>query len=184
MTSLPKIAFRSSSPPARPASRVSPWHAALLGLLVLGALLVLGGCLAEEGTGPVDPSSYTFAADIEPILTDAKCYNCHGVSQAPGGTCNTGCHNSTNAPACSGSDCSATPFTDLTRATMVGVTSLTATGNIVTVGSSATSTLWQVVSGDGQYSTNGGAMLTSMGTNSLSTSDKSTIQGWIDYSGN
>jgi hypothetical protein len=82
MTSLPKIAFRNSSPPARPASRVSPWHAALLGLLVLGALLVLGGCLAEEGTGTGGATAATWA-EVSTTLSSEGCLGCHAGSAYP-----------------------------------------------------------------------------------------------------
>ena len=144
------------------------------GLLLVLALSLLAGCLAEEGEPAKAAGSLSFAADVQPALTKAGCYGCHGVTPLTQTECSDGCHGGTNR--------TGTSMTTLTIANMVGGASYTTNPSdfIVSPGSSANSTLWWVVSGDTQYTTKGGSMLTLMGTNKLGAADAATIKAWID----
>lgn len=155
------------------AGRSRAWRAAP----VLLALVLLTGCLAEEGSkdeqGGDGGGSVTFS-EVQAAFTTATCYDCHNPG-APATTCESaGCH--------PGSGRTPSLVSPLTHADLVDQTTmaLPTTDIIVDPGSSATSVLWWVISQDSQYTSKGGAMLTSMPVSSLSQTDKDNIQSWID----
>jgi len=156
---------------------VRPWNTllALLAAVLLAAVL-LGGCLAEEGlpeendTGPVVENPVW--ADVDPLLQ----------------TCRDNCHSSEGTMSCdmchAGEGRTAAQLNPLDYANMVDITNttLTTTDLVVDSGSSDTSVLWWVLSGDSRYLDNGGAMRSYK--NSLGSSENETIQNWIDTGAN
>lgn len=152
----------------------------LLSAMLLLALM-LSSCLADkngkEGTAPPasnsGSSSLSFATDVEPILSSAGCTGCHGPT-APANAC-SGCHTDGRSP-------SSAYMNDLAYADMVSQPPPSGVSGtyIVDPGSSDTSVLYWVVTQDARYTYNGtsSSMLSLM--NLLTSSEKSTVQNWID----
>lgn len=157
--------------------RLLPWL-----LLALGIALALGlaGCLdiADEGTFGGDQPAFTGPtptfSEVQTILTDAQCYDCHnpGAPAAATACGGAGCHASAGTSPYTPNDVATLDYTG-----MVNVASTAMSGStIVTPGSSSASTLWSVVNQSG-YS---GAMGGLMGVGSISNDDKAKIKAWID----
>lgn len=167
----------------------------LLALLAMVAGLAMAAtlfsaCLAEEDRDNFVPPAdngggnggngitYSTWTEVETILTDKNCANCHGSADAT--ACVTVCHGSDHSPA---------DTITLDHASIVDITTsaLNTAEVIVDSGSSATSVLYWVVSQDSaNYSIDDdGQMLGSMGPNASLTpiftaDEQATIASWID----
>ena len=165
---------------------------ALRGVILVAALVfavLTAGCLADAdrddvpggggggngggngGGGNCVAGAVNFS-EVETALTAATCYDCHN----PGPT-------TVNCDDCHfGQGRTPSDITPITHAGMVNVTSTSGTSGefVVDPGSSDTSVLWWVISGDAQYASNGGVMLSSMPVSNLTSTEKDDIQCWIE----
>lgn len=152
----------------RPKTIPFPWLMFLVAVAL--GLTLLVGCRAEDGVegGVTVVDRAIFWAEVEAIMTDAGCANCHLPDAPDVATSCEPCHVG-YLPS------SAATLDELG---MISVTSTATTSGvdiIVDPGSSGSSTLWWAISGDAQYD---GGMKTSMTT--LTPDEKGIIKAWID----
>lgn len=149
----------------------------LLLLALALTLVLLAGCRAEDGIeGATQVDRDVFLPEVETILAGAGCNTlCHQPGSPTDGAYCDGCH----APGKLQTD-----IATLNGAGMVGVTTMATTNGkkIVLAGSSADSMLYWVINQNGQYTTDGGGMLTFM--NSLTPDERGIVKAWIDQGAN